>query len=127
MMSLCMVIGYVGQDPVIKQTPNGKSYLQLSIGVTDSYSKDKKTSWFRITFWDKQALNINQFVRKGSKVYCECRPYETEVMTNGEMKRFWNFNGNSCVFLDDKKQDNQVTQQKSETIASTEFDEDVPF
>jgi single-strand DNA-binding protein len=50
----------------------------LSIAVDESYTNNngeriKKTAWFRVATWGKQAENCNQYLKKGRKVLVEGR------------------------------------------------------
>ncbi len=70
-----MCIGNVGRDPEMRYTSGGKSTTQFSVAVS-GFARDGEepaTEWFNIVTWDKLAENMNQLVRKGSKVYVEGR------------------------------------------------------
>ena len=70
------LIGYVGQDPEIKYTGTGTAVANLSIATTESW-KDKdgeqqeRTEWHRLVAWKKLAEIIQQYVKKGSRIYVE--------------------------------------------------------
>jgi len=74
-----ILVGNCGRDPEVKYTPAGMAVCNLSI-ATSSKRKDKnsgemieETQWHRVTFYDKLAEIVGQYVRKGSSVYVEGR------------------------------------------------------
>jgi len=73
-----IVVGNLGRDPEMRYTPSGQAVTNFSIAVNETYTnsngeKVKKTVWFRITTWGKQAENCNQYLKKGRMVLVEGR------------------------------------------------------
>lgn len=73
-----VVVGNLGRDPEMRYTPSGQAVTNFSIAVNESYTnsngeKIKKTVWFRVTTWGKQAENCNQYLKKGKMVLVEGR------------------------------------------------------
>lgn len=73
-----IIVGNLGRDPEMRYTPSGQAVTNFSIAVNESYTnsngeKIKKTVWFRITTWGKQAENCNQYLKKGKMVLVEGR------------------------------------------------------
>jgi single-strand DNA-binding protein len=73
-----VVIGNLGRDPEMRYTPSGQAVTSFSIAVNESYTnangeKVKKTIWFRITAWGKQAEICNQYLKKGQQVLVDGR------------------------------------------------------
>lgn len=60
------LIGRLGSDPTMRFTPNGDTVTSFSLAVNNG--KDKKPVWVKVTAWDKQAENANEYLRKGSLV-----------------------------------------------------------
>ena len=77
------LIGNVGADPEIRTTPGGGRVAQFSLATTRQWTgqsgdKQEKTEWHRIVAWDsargaKLANVIEQYVKKGDKLYVEGR------------------------------------------------------
>ncbi len=71
-----MLIGRLGADPELKYTPSGVAVLSLSIATNTSW-KDQdgkatdKTEWHRVIAWRKLAETMNQYAKKGNRVYVE--------------------------------------------------------
>jgi single-strand DNA-binding protein len=72
-----ILIGNLGKDPETRVTPEGTSITKFSIATSESW-KDKKTGqlventeWHNITTFGRLAEIVNQYVKKGAKVYIE--------------------------------------------------------
>lgn len=62
------IIGALGRDPEMRYTPNGKAVTNLSVAANSGYGEHKKTTWFRVSVWGKQAEACNNYLHKGAKV-----------------------------------------------------------
>ncbi len=70
------LIGNVGKDPEIKFTQDGKPIANLSIATSDTWKdkqgqKQEKTEWHKIVAFGKLAEIIQQYVKKGDKLFVE--------------------------------------------------------
>jgi single-strand DNA-binding protein len=73
-----IIVGNLGRDPEMRYTPSGQAVTSFSVAVNDDYTNNngervKRTIWFRISAWGKQAETCNQYLKKGSKVLVEGR------------------------------------------------------
>jgi single-strand DNA-binding protein len=68
-----IIVGNLGRDPEMRFIPSGQAVTSFSVAVTDGFGDRKKTIWFRVSAWDKQAETCNNFLKKGSKVLVEGR------------------------------------------------------
>ena len=73
-----VIAGNVGKDPEMRYTPSGTAVTSFSVAVNESYTnnngeKVKKTVWFRVSAWGKQAEICNQYVKKGQMILVEGR------------------------------------------------------
>lgn len=73
------ILGNCGRDPELRYLADGKAVANISIATT-SRRKDKNsgetietTEWHRVTFYDKLAEIVGQYVKKGSPLYVEGR------------------------------------------------------
>ncbi|MEA3327294.1 MAG: single-stranded DNA-binding protein [Chloroflexota bacterium] len=67
------IVGYLGNDPVMRFTPSGKAVTSFSVASSRSYTnnagqKVDETTWFRISVWGAQAESCNQYLSKGRPV-----------------------------------------------------------
>ena len=73
-----ILVGNLGKDPEMRYTPSGQAVTNFSVAVDDSYTSSngervKRTIWFRVSTWGKQAETVNQYLKKGRKVLVEGR------------------------------------------------------
>ena len=73
-----IIMGNCGRDPEVRHMPNGKATCNISIATSSRY-KDKNgenvetTEWHRVTFFDKLAEIVGEYVKKGKPLYVEGR------------------------------------------------------
>ncbi len=78
-MRKILIIGNVGQDAVLRYTPNGKPVGNFSVAVNERWTdangtKQEKTEWLMVEMWDKFAETLAPFVKQGRQVYVEGIP-----------------------------------------------------
>jgi single-strand DNA-binding protein len=67
------IVGYLGNDPVMRFTPSGQAVTSFSVATSRSYTNNSgqkidETTWFRISVWGAQAESCNQYLSKGRPV-----------------------------------------------------------
>lgn len=72
------LIGNLGRDPEMRYTPSGQAVANFSMATTEKWTGQdgqlqERTIWWRVSAFGKQAETINQYLKKGSKVYVEGR------------------------------------------------------
>jgi single-strand DNA-binding protein len=74
-----ILIGNCGRDPEIRYLPSGSAVANVSVATT-SRRKDKtsgesieETQWHRVTFFDRLAEIVGEYVKKGRPIYVEGR------------------------------------------------------
>ena len=72
-----ILVGNVGGDPETKAMPSGSMVANITVATSESW-KDKqsgqaqeRTEWHRVVFFNRLAEIVNEYVKKGSKVYIE--------------------------------------------------------
>lgn len=72
-----ILVGNVGKDPETRYLPSGGAVTNLALATSESW-KDKntgqpqeKTEWHRVVFFNRLAEIVNEYVKKGSKLYVE--------------------------------------------------------
>lgn len=138
-----ILIGNVGKDPEIRSTQSGSKIANLSLATSESW-KDKqtgerqeRTEWHRVVvFGDGLVRVIENYVKKGSKLYVEGQlqtrkwqdqsgndRYSTEVVLQGY--------GGTITLLDSRK-DSDGGQDHSGYDAgfgggASALDDEIPF
>lgn len=73
-----ILLGNLGQDPVIRTSQDGNKIVQLSIATSERW-KDRnsgeqreKTEWHRVVIFNENLSNIaEQYLKKGSTIFVE--------------------------------------------------------
>ena len=74
-----MLIGNVGNDPEIRATASGARVAKVSLATNRSWTdrnsgqKNEKTEWHRLTFFGRLVDIVEQYVKKGDRLYVEGR------------------------------------------------------
>jgi single-strand DNA-binding protein len=73
-----ILLGNVGQDPEIRHTATGEPVATLSLATSDIWrdkatgERKERTEWHRVVCFNENLCRvIEQYVRKGSKLYIE--------------------------------------------------------
>lgn len=102
-----MLIGNVGQDPRIS-TYNDRKVAQFTLATSETFkdrdgNKKEQTDWHNIVAWTPVAEIVEQFVKKGSRIYVEgksrTRSYQTQ---NGETRYITEVLADTVILLDRK-------------------------
>ena len=79
MLNKVTLIGRLGADPEVKSMPSGGSVTNITLATSRRW-KDKQsgerrdeTEWHRITFFNRIAEVVGEYLRKGSLIYVEGR------------------------------------------------------
>ena len=142
MVNKVILVGNLGDEPVIRYTGDGKAIANLRVATSESWTdkstgqKQERTEWHRVSVFDKLAEVCQKYLHKGSKVFLEgklqtrswdnngVQQYTTEVILSG-----WN----STLMMLDKKGDpvepKEATEQpKIQPVPADDFeDKDIPF
>ena len=69
-----IIVGNVGNSPEIKYLQSGVAVCSFSVAVNEAWydkntnEKLDKTTWYRVSCWQKMAETANQYVRKGMQI-----------------------------------------------------------
>ena len=73
-----ILVGNLGADPEIRRTQDGRPIANLRVATSESWrdkntgERREKTEWHRVTVFNEGLCRvIEQYVRKGSKLYIE--------------------------------------------------------
>ena len=143
-----ILIGNLGADPDIRYTQSGDAVANVSLATSETW-KDRqsgeareRTEWHHVVFFGKLAQLVQQYLRKGSKVYLEGQlrtrkwqaqdgqeRYATEVVVGL---------GGTLQMLDGRpadgpKGESQPVQRQTSAsppareVPPVDFDDDIPF
>lgn len=89
-----MLIGNVGSEPEIRTTASGTKMAKVSLATNRTFTdrsgqRQEKTEWHRLTFWDRLADIVEQYVHKGDRLYVEGRIEYSQTEDDQGGTRYW--------------------------------------
>lgn len=128
-----IIIGNLGKDPEMRYTQDGKAIANLTV-ATSEFWKDKmtgekkeKTEWHRVTFFDKLAEIVGQYLKKGSKIYLEGKLQTRKwVDKDGNDRYTTEILGNEMKMLSPKSE-GETQRQPAPAASGADFDDDIGF
>lgn len=83
------LIGYVPNKTELREAINGTLFCSINIATHESYVDQhgeihRKTDWLPVKFWGHIAINANNFLEKGTKVYIEGKLTTYSKLVEGE-------------------------------------------
>lgn len=132
MASVCKVhlVGNIGKDPEVRYSAAGKPIANASLATT-SKRKNKEgemvetTEWHKLTFFDKLAEIVGEYVKKGSLIYVEGTiKYEKFINKNGVEVNTTQIICNEMTIL--KRAENKEKPAQYDGLPQLD-DDDLPF
>ena len=106
------LIGNVGSPPEMRYTPAGTAVTNFSLAVNRRWTNadgqaQEKTTWFRISTWQRQAEIANQYLAKGRRVMIIGEVEEARAFTDrdGNHRASIEVRAFDIKFLDGRSQD----------------------
>jgi single-strand DNA-binding protein len=139
-----ILVGNLGQDPVIRSTNEGKEIASLTLATTESWKdrttgeKKEKTEWHRVVIFNENLVNVvKNYIKKGSKLYIEGSMQTRKWVDNTGVEKYTteivlqNYSG-TLIMLDSKGRNNGIEGAESADTAKTDFahddlDDEIPF
>src|SRR5690606_29793202 len=89
-----ILIGNVGAEPEIRSTASGGKVAKVSLATNRTFTdrsgqQQDKTEWHRLTFWDRLADIVEQYVHKGDRIYVEGRLEYSQTQDEQGGVRYW--------------------------------------
>ncbi len=95
-----LLVGRLGQNPILRQTKNQLAVVQLSIATTQGFGDKESTTWHKVTVWGKQAEACHRFLAKGSQVLVQGRIRHSKYETSdGTTRDSTEINADQVTFL----------------------------
>jgi single-strand DNA-binding protein len=132
-----ILIGRLGQDPELSYTQSGIAKAKFSLATTMSWKDNngnlqERTEWHNIVVWRKLAEITAEYLKKGSKIYCE-GSLQTSSWEDENKKKHYKTDivMNDMIMLEPKGSGNSASaaanQIENEISASEEATDDLPF
>ena len=127
-------IGNLGNDPEFKYSANGTPYMRFNVATngrvrTPEGAWEDRTEWVRCTVFGQRADSLQQYLRKGMRVYVsgrlEARPWTDQ---QGGVRAGLELVADTVEFMSSRQEDGQPARQEraESSEASGELD-DLPF
>ena len=89
-----MLIGHVGNDPEIRATAAGSRVAKLSLATNSTWSdrsgeQQEKTEWHRLTVFGRLVDVVEQYVKKGERLFVEGRLEYSQTQDEQGGTRYW--------------------------------------
>jgi len=89
-----MLIGNVGNDPEIRATSSGSRVAKVSLATNRKFQdrsgqQQDKTEWHRLTFFGRLVDIVEQWVKKGDRLYVEGRLEYSQTQDDQGGTRYW--------------------------------------
>jgi len=131
-----ILVGNLGADPEMRESGGGTAVANVRLATSENWTdknsgeKQERTEWHRVTFFGRQAEVVDQYLKKGSKVYIEGR-IQTDKYTDkeGVEKYSTQIIAREMQMLDSKGSGGGGTTAEGgdKKEAKPEFDDDIPF
>jgi single-strand DNA-binding protein len=135
-----MLIGNVGSDPDVRATSLGGQVAKVSLATSRQWKdgsgqQKEKTEWHRLTFFGRLVDVVDQWVKKGDRLYVEGRVEYSETEKDGQKKYWTDIVVNEMVMLGSspggggggRGSNDQDDAGSSPAAPISEPDDDLPF
>lgn len=136
-MNKCIFVGRTTKDVELRYTQAAEPLTvgRTSIAVENGFGTNKKTHFFNIAAFGKQAETMEKFVKKGTKIVLECEAVQNNYKDrNGNEVHTVSFVVRNFEFAESKnsasKQEEKATMQVQDgfyPMSDDIGDDDVPF
>ena len=134
-----IIVGNVGRDPEVRYSQDGKAIARISVATSEKWrdkasgEKKERTEWHRVVFFGRQAEVVNEYTKKGSKLYIEGRLQTNKWQDQSGNDRYTTeIVAGQMVMLDSRNSQGGSQPQGSSAPPPSgdtpdDFDDDIPF
>lgn len=120
-----ILIGNVGNDPEVRHLDQDVKVARFRMATSETY-RDKNgervttTEWHNIVLWRGLAGVVEQYVKKGSRLFIEGKITHRQYEKDGETKYFTEIVANNMVMLDSKEHTENQSKSQSSSYNNTQ-------
>ena len=127
-----MLIGNVGSDPEIRATGSGARVAKMSLATNRSWqdrsgNQQEKTEWHRLTFFGKLTDIVEQWVKKGDRLYVEGRVEYSQAEGEGGTKYWTDIVVNEMIMMGSANGGGRTDAAPQASESSDDTSDDLPF
>src|SRR5690625_1890842 len=111
-MNVTVLVGRLTRDPDLRYTQNGTAVANFNIAVDRPFSKDDETDFINCVAWRKQAENLANYMKKGSRIGVDGR-IQTRNYEDKDGKRIYvtEVVADNIQFLDSRNRSEEHTSE----------------
>ena len=131
------LIGRIGKDPEIRTTQTNKAITTITVATGEKYKTPEgewkeQTQWHRVILWDKIAQVVNNYAKKGNRIYIEgVLKYREYVDKDGVKRNITEITGQNVILLEAKtpvnNQPDKVQEQSEPDFTATSDSDEIPY
>lgn len=134
-----ILVGNVGNDPDVRHLENDLSFARFSLATSERY-KDKngqrveRTEWHNIVVWRGLAKVVEDYVKKGSKLYIEGKIQTRKYQDKDNVEKYMTEIVVDNLQMLDRKTEGTASAPQMEKVSEPEStaypqtqDDDLPF
>ena len=125
-----MLIGNVGNDPEIRSTGSGRRLANVSLATNERWTdnsgqQQEKTEWHRLTIWGRLVDVVEQYVKKGDRLFIEGSIKYSQTEGGGGTRYWTDINVRDMVMLGRGMGSEEAGNftSKTESLPETQIDE----
>ncbi|CEL12366.1 Single-stranded DNA-binding protein Ssb [Candidatus Portiera aleyrodidarum] len=132
-----ILIGNLGKDPEIRYSASGNPVCNFKLATTDTWKdkhsgqKKERTEWHTIVVFNKLASIVQQYLKRGSRVYIEgrlqTRKWQTQTRQDREITEIVASDIQILDFRGEKNKNSNVVKKNIEDENLDNFDDEIPF
>ena len=130
-----ILIGNLGKDPEVRYMPSGKAVANVTLATNESWKdkntgeKQERTEWHRVTFFDKLAEIVGQYLKKASKIDREGKLQTRKWQDkDGQDRCTTEILGSEMKMLSAKGEgESRAAPAPAASNAANDFDDDITF
>lgn len=128
-MNITILTGNLTRDIETRFTPKGTAVGDCAIAVQKGWGEQKKTNFFNLTFWGKNAENAAKYLAKGSRVIVtgELDLDEWNDKQTGQKRTAVKIHVREWEFAGEKSRGNSEQRGDREALPENSGDDDIPF
>lgn len=124
-----ILVGNVGSDPDVRRTATGTPVAHLSLATNRRFRRNgedqERTDWHRLTFWARSAETVEQYVRRGARLYVEGRLEYGSYERDGQSVPTADVIVHEFMFLDPAAADLAGLDDDRDRLEAEELDEEM--
>jgi single-strand DNA-binding protein len=116
------LIGHLGKDAEMSYSQKGVAYSKATLAVNIWMNGHSETNWYQLTFFGREAETINDFGKKGCKLFVQGTP---------QMQSYTTKSGEKVSTIQVVVKEYKLLDSKGSTpaapIETVEYPEEAPF